>query len=173
MNQSIKSAARIMFLCLGLIFVSPIHAETKSVSELEVPKELNDHSSRVYGKSANASTKPAPLEEFKDVPSLYSIISRIFVVLILMTGLAVAFIRYAKKGKINLASITSLGANDSLIIAETRMLGNKQYLMVVEYNTQKVLIGVSPGRIQHLCFLDSAFEDDAAERDSDEDLQGD
>ncbi len=40
-----------------------------------------------------------------------------------------------------------------LDITETRMLGNRQFLIVAEYEQRKMLIGVCPGRIDYLCTL--------------------
>ena len=40
-----------------------------------------------------------------------------------------------------------------LKIAETRMLGNRQFISVVEYENQKILIGVGPGKIDYLTTL--------------------
>lgn len=40
-----------------------------------------------------------------------------------------------------------------LEISETRMLGNRQFLIVAEYESRKMLIGVCPGRIDYLCTL--------------------
>lgn len=40
-----------------------------------------------------------------------------------------------------------------LEISETRMLGNRQFLIVAEYEQRKMLIGVCPGRIDYLCTL--------------------
>ena len=37
-----------------------------------------------------------------------------------------------------------------LQVRETRMLGNRQFLMVVEYEASRLLVGVSPGRIELL-----------------------
>ena len=37
-----------------------------------------------------------------------------------------------------------------LNIAESRMLGNRQYIMVVEYEDNKILLGVGPGKIDYL-----------------------
>lgn len=42
-----------------------------------------------------------------------------------------------------------------LRIAETRMLGNRQFISVVEYEDQKILIGVGPGKIDYLTTLRS------------------
>lgn len=43
-----------------------------------------------------------------------------------------------------------------LDITETRMLGNRQFLIVAEYEQRKMLIGVCPGRIDYLCTLSGA-----------------
>lgn len=37
-----------------------------------------------------------------------------------------------------------------LRVLETRLLGNRQFLMVVEYDDAKLLLGVCPGRIDYL-----------------------
>jgi hypothetical protein len=42
-----------------------------------------------------------------------------------------------------------------LHIEESRMVGNRQHLMVAEYDGRRVLLGVSPGRIDFLCGLES------------------
>ncbi|MGC3991895.1 MAG: flagellar biosynthetic protein FliO [Chthoniobacteraceae bacterium] len=47
------------------------------------------------------------------------------------------------------------GLENKLNILETKMLGNRQFLVVVEYNDNRMLLGVSPGTIQHLCVLDA------------------
>ena len=41
-----------------------------------------------------------------------------------------------------------------LKVAESRMLGNRQYIMVVEYEDKKILLGVGPGKIDYLTSLD-------------------
>ncbi len=43
-----------------------------------------------------------------------------------------------------------------LEISETRMLGNRQFLIVAEFEQRKMLIGVCPGRIDYLCTLSGA-----------------
>lgn len=40
-----------------------------------------------------------------------------------------------------------------LEISETRMLGNRQFLVVAQYEGKRMLIGVCPGRIDYLCNL--------------------
>jgi flagellar protein FliO/FliZ len=49
-----------------------------------------------------------------------------------------------------------LGGRDArkLAVAESRSLGNRQYLVVADYDGRKFLIGVCPGRIDMLAPLD-------------------
>jgi flagellar biogenesis protein FliO len=37
-----------------------------------------------------------------------------------------------------------------------KSLGNRQFLLVVGYEDQRLLLGVTPGKIDYLCPLDSA-----------------
>jgi flagellar protein FliO/FliZ len=43
-----------------------------------------------------------------------------------------------------------------LVVAETRSLGNRQYLVVAAYDDQRYLLSVCPGRIELLAPLDPA-----------------
>lgn len=47
-------------------------------------------------------------------------------------------------------------ADRRLHILETRPLGNRQYLLVVAYDDTRMLLGVTPGKIDYLCPLDSS-----------------
>ena len=40
-----------------------------------------------------------------------------------------------------------------LVVSESRSLGNRQFLVVVEYESERVLLGVTPGKIDYLCPL--------------------
>ena len=42
-----------------------------------------------------------------------------------------------------------------LRIEESRTVGNRQHLVVAEYEGRRVLLGISPGRIDYLCGLDN------------------
>ena len=42
-----------------------------------------------------------------------------------------------------------------LEILETKVLGNRQFLCVVAYEKQRILLGASPNGLQFLCSLDS------------------
>jgi flagellar biogenesis protein FliO len=43
-----------------------------------------------------------------------------------------------------------------LTVLEMKSLGNRQFLLVVGYEDQRLLLGVTPGKIDYLCPLDSA-----------------
>ena len=55
-------------------------------------------------------------------------------------------------------SPSGIAARDArkLAIAETRSLGNRQYLVVADYDGRKFLLGVCPGRIDLLSALDGS-----------------
>ena len=40
-----------------------------------------------------------------------------------------------------------------LVVSESRSLGNRQFLVVVEYESERILVGVTPGKIDYLCPL--------------------
>ena len=46
-----------------------------------------------------------------------------------------------------------------LVISETRTLGNRQFLIVAEYENRKMLIGVCPGRIDYLSTLSGGSDE--------------
>ncbi len=57
-------------------------------------------------------------------------------------------------------SPAGLGAKgQKLSIAETRSLGNRQYLVVADYDGRKFLLGVCPGRIEMLTPLGAGDDD--------------
>ncbi len=68
-----------------------------------------------------------------------------------LAGAAVYFMKFglplARKGA---------ALDRKLQILETRPLGNRQYLLVVGYEDSRMLLGVTPGKIDYLCPLDSS-----------------
>lgn len=66
------------------------------------------------------------------------------VALLVLAGGAVYLI---KRGSLPRPFTKSEG---KLRVLETRMLGNRQFLIVVEYDDTKMLVGVCPGRIDYL-----------------------
>ena len=49
----------------------------------------------------------------------------------------------------------SIKCQKKLEILETKVLGNRQFLCVIAYEKQRILIGASPNGLQFLCSLDS------------------
>lgn len=71
---------------------------------------------------------------------------------LIVAGIAVAAWFLFKRGLLR-KPFTNTGGK--LKVAETRMLGNRQFIMVVEYEEQKILLGVGPGKIDYLTNLSS------------------
>jgi len=82
-----------------------------------------------------------------------SLISRIVMYLIILAAVGFVFVYFFKQGKF-MRGIRSQG--NQLKVRETHVLGSKQFLVVVEYGKQKILLGVGPNMINQLCFLESS-----------------
>ena len=57
--------------------------------------------------------------------------------------------------KDNLRGIKSDG---KIILSDCRPLGNRQFIIVAQYGMQKHLLGVSPGKIEHLTKLEEVSQ---------------
>lgn len=119
------------------------------------------------GTSNASSSDDGRSPEALPPPSTWVLFSQVVVFLILMGGAAFYLRNYAKGGGLKMKS--RKGGGPGLVIAETKTLGNKQFLVVVEYGAQKMLIGVAPGTINHLCYLNNAYDDKAAFEDGEVD----
>ncbi len=64
---------------------------------------------------------------------------------------------FVKRGGIRFGG--NKAGENRLQLLETKMLGNRQFLVVVQYDDSKMLVGVGPGQIQYLCPLESADAD--------------
>ena len=88
---------------------------------------------------------------------MFEVIGCFFLLLIMLA----AGIYFVKSGTLFLK--TKNNGERKLNISEMRMLGNRQFLVVAEYEDKKMLIGVCPGRIDYLCPLggtDEAYSND-------------
>ena len=90
-----------------------------------------------------------------DSTQLTSQIFRIVGFLGILSVLAFLFTRFYK-GK-NLIPVSSKSSG-KIQIADTHSLGNRQFLVVAQYESEKHLLGVSPSGIQHLTSLKNAGE---------------
>ena len=75
---------------------------------------------------------------------------------VILGGMAVAAWFLFKRGLIRKPFSKTEG---KLKVAESRMLGNRQYIMVVEYEDSKILLGVGPGKIDYLTSLNGYRND--------------
>jgi flagellar protein FliO/FliZ len=82
--------------------------------------------------------------------------SQLIVYFVVLLSLAGAGLYFLKRG---LPLRGARPGENRLQLLETKMLGNRQFLVVVKYEDNKVLLGVGPGQIQYLCQLDSADAD--------------
>jgi flagellar biogenesis protein FliO len=73
--------------------------------------------------------------------------------LTLFAALAAVAVYFAKYG-LPFAKKTNRGER-KLQILEMRPLGNRQFLLVVAYEETRILLGVTPGKIDYLCPLDT------------------
>lgn len=72
------------------------------------------------------------------------------VVIVAVLGLAAFFI--LRRGVFRKSFSKAEG---KLQIKESRMLGNRQFIMVVEYEDNRILLGVGPGKIDYLTSLNT------------------
>lgn len=102
-------------------------------------------------------TQEAPLTPgLPSKENVISTISRIFLFLGILAASGYGLLWYTKRARLPLGFRKKEG---NLEIKETHMLGNKQFLVVVAYGEQKMLLGVSPGMIRHLCYLNTPYDD--------------
>jgi flagellar biogenesis protein FliO len=92
-----------------------------------------------------------------DVDSL----GRTLTYLTLLAAAAFLAYRFLKNG--NPFRNRAAAASRKLQVLETRPLGNRQFLLVVGYEDARMLLGVTPGKIDYLCPLDQGTSRDFAE----------
>lgn len=103
---------------------------------------------------ADASPTPTPL-----VPDYHASggMLQIVIYFVLIVGLLIAGLYFTRTG---FGALPRINKGDrKLIIAETRSLGNRQFLVVAEYENRKMLLGVCPGRIDYLSTLAGGGDD--------------
>ncbi len=107
--------------------------------------------------STHPFVREAHEESLADHPdSIVKVLIKIIGFLVLLSAGACLLVRFLKGGSLQGLGLGLAKAKASqLQIKETRLLGNKQFLLVVEYEGQKMLLGTSPNGLQYLCKLDS------------------
>ena len=61
-------------------------------------------------------------------------------------------------------NLTRLKADGKIILSDCRPLGNRQFIIVAQYGMQKHLLGVSPGKIEHLTKLEETYRVESSDQ---------
>jgi flagellar protein FliO/FliZ len=120
----------------GVLLASTPAADEARGSLVIQPKDLDATLMPVSSRRGNNGT----------VVAVYALLS-------LVAGAAVLW-WFQRRGVMSFAA----PADRELKLLETRSLGNRQFLVVVQYGEQKMLLGVAPGVINHLCYLEGSQE---------------
>jgi len=82
-------------------------------------------------------------------------VGKLGIYFVTLAGLVIGGYFILKRG----LPLRAIRASESrLHLRETKMLGNRQFLVVAEYEGSRILLGVGPGRIEYLCPLDGPDE---------------
>lgn len=136
------SVTRWLLVVIGCAVLAT--AQPMSAASGEAPAAAGPRSSEtiIYPKNEAEQAKPAVPDTHDTSRSL------ILVVAFLLAGGGVWLILQRRKaGPVG-------GRGRKLQIDETRPLGNRQYLVVADYEGKKFLLGVAPGQIQMLTPLE-------------------
>lgn len=159
-----------IYLIFGLTPLLTFGASSKNKSKIITEQPQQTVSAQV--------TEPEPLDLEEDLatsflslrteptaPDTAKLFSKtLFFLFILGIG-AFSVLYLAKKGRFNMM-IPNRTKEGGLKVVESKMLGNKQFLMVVEYGNQKMLLGVGPGMINHLCYLNTGLNENEIPREA-------
>lgn len=114
--------------------------------------------------AATPSPSPAPVTPDYHAPGgmLQMAVYFILIVAVLIAGLY-----FTRSGMAGMTLGKGGKSAKKLVISEARTLGNRQFLVVAEYEEKKMLLGVCPGRIDYLATLgggDDAFSKELEEK---------
>lgn len=150
--------SRILQLAFGIVLVVCVFDGSPHLyaqdAEVEEPQLVYPNSSSE--KEANEGQSELYQDLLPEGGSGVGMVVTILGYLIIVGGLCVAAWYLFKRGVIRKPFSSSEG---KLKVAESRMLGNRQYIMVVEYEDKKILLGVGPGKIDYLTSLDGYKSD--------------
>ena len=126
------------------LYISPLnisYAEEEAVTQTEAPLV-----------EVVTSDEDSKYQEVDKKLTDIEVVGKFFIYMALLIAVGLVVLQFFKnKGQ------WKIGKNKEarLEICETRVLGNKQFLVVVKYNQQKLLLGVGPGLIKKICTLES------------------
>ena len=140
----ITSVTRWLLVVIGCVVLAT--AQPMSAASNDAPAAVAPLSGQtvIYPKNAADTTKPALAGEHDSNRSLILVVA-----FLLAAGGVWLMVQRRKAGP------GGGRGGRKLQIDETRPLGNRQYLVVADYDGKKFLLGVTPGRIQMLTPLDA------------------
>jgi len=110
---------------------------------LQVNEPQTQKASSPQPKLPNAATAVG-LEQFGRILGYLTLFAAIAAVVVYFTKYGLPFSKKTNREE------------RKLQILEMRPLGNRQFLLVVAYEETRILLGVTPGKIDYLCPLDSS-----------------
>lgn len=140
-SQAFTSVTRWLLVVIGCAVLAT--AQPMSAASAEAPAtEKLAAETIIYPKNAAEQAKSVTAGEHDTSRSLIVVVA-----LLLAAGGAWLVLQRRKAGPTG-------GRGRKLQIDETKPLGNRQYLVVADYDGKKFLLGVTPGQIQMLTSLD-------------------
>lgn len=141
--QKITSVTRWLLVVIGCVVLATAQPMSSATSN-EAPAAPRP-GEIIYPKNTADSAKSEPGREYDGSRSL---------ILVVALALAAGGVWVLVQRRKNTPSGSHGGRK--LQIDETRPLGNRQYLVVADYDGKKFMLGVTPGRIQMLTPLETS-----------------
>jgi flagellar protein FliO/FliZ len=141
----ITSVTRWLLVVIGCVVLATAQPMSAASGEPPAPVEPLSGQTIIYPKNTAETAKPGEAREHDSSRSLILLFA-----LMLAAGGVWMLVQRRKAGPSGGRSVRKLQ------IDETRPLGNRQYLVVADYDGKKFLLGVAPGRIQMLTSLDDS-----------------
>ncbi len=132
--------------CAVLAMAQPMSSSPANDTPAPTPASPPSGQAIIYPKNAPEVGKPLPTAPEQDG-------SRSLILLVALALAAGGIWLVVQRRKAGPAAGRGLR---KLQIEETRSLGNRQYLVVADYDGKKFLLGVTPGRIEMLTPLEAA-----------------
>jgi len=141
----ITSVTRWLLVVIGCVVLATAQPMSAASTDTSTPAGSLPSETIIYPKNAAEAGKSGPSAEHDSSRSLIFLFA-----FVLAAGGVWLLVQRRKAGPSG-----GRGAR-KLQIDETRPLGNRQYLVVADYDGKKFLLGVTPGRIEMLTPLDTA-----------------
>ena len=143
--HAFTSVTRWLLVVIGCVVLATTQPMSAASGETPAPAAPLSGETIIYPKNTADAAKPVEPRDHDSNRSL------ILITAILLAAIGVwVLVQRRKSGPGN-----GRGGR-KLQIDETRPLGNRQYLVVADYDGEKFLLGVTPGRIQMLTPLAGA-----------------